>query len=228
MSQTAIIAGVGPGLGEALARRFAREKCAVGLFARSDGYLSELAAEIGEQALAVPTDVTDPAAVRTGVEEVRDAFGPIDVLIHNASGGGWSGLAETEPEAFERAWRVGPFGGLLCTQAVLPDMQQSGGTIILTGATSAVRGRGGALGFSMAKFGVRGMAESLARELGPDGIHVAHVVIDGQIATDPNGSAGQPSKLDPDAIADAYWHLVQQDQSAWTLELDLRPQLETF
>jgi NAD(P)-dependent dehydrogenase (short-subunit alcohol dehydrogenase family) len=111
-------------------------------------------------------------------------------------------------------------------------LADDGGTIIFTGATTSVRGNGGAIGFSAAKFAVRGMAESMARELGPDGIHVAHVVIDGQILT-PGAKAQHQDRpdesfLDPDEIAENYWHLVEQDRSAWTLELDLRPHVEEF
>ncbi len=232
MTRTAVIAGVGPGLGESIARTFHEEGCRVGLFARSEAYLEELSAELGENALAVPTDITDPAEVETGFEAVRSAFGSVDVLVNHASGGAWQGIREISPDAFEETWRVSAYGGLLCSQAAVPDMLESdGGTVIFTGATSAVRGRGGAVGFSAAKFAVRGMAESMARELGPEGIHVAHVVIDGQIL--PRGGAGTTERddgefLDPDAIADSYWHLVTQDRSSWTLELDLRPHVEEF
>ena len=233
MSHTAVIAGVGPGLGASLARRFVDEGCRVGLFARSGGVLDELADELGSGALAVPTDVTDPDQVAAGFDAVREAFGPVDVLVNHASGGAWKGLRDIGPDEFEAAWRVSAYGSLLCSQAAVEDMLAAGGgTIVFTGATSAVRGRGGALGFSAAKFAVRGMAESMARELGPAGIHVAHVVIDGQIAT-PSAVARHPDRdretfLDPDAIADTYWRLVEQDRSAWTLELDVRPHVESF
>ncbi len=232
MTRTAVIAGVGPGLGKSIAKRFLEEGCQVGLFARSAEYLEKLSAELGENALAVPTDITDPAAVEAGFEAVRSAFGPVDVLVNHASGASWEGVREIPPESFETAWRVSAYGGLLCSQAALPDMlESSGGTIIFTGATSAVRGRDGAVGFSAAKFAVRGMAESMARELGPEGIHVAHVVVDGGILP-PEGISGtgrnEEEFLDPDAIADSYWHLVTQDRSSWTLEMDLRPHVETF
>jgi NAD(P)-dependent dehydrogenase (short-subunit alcohol dehydrogenase family) len=233
MARTAVIAGVGPGLGESLARRFVDEGCQVGLFARSADYLDELAADLGDDTLAVPTDITDPQQVDAGFEAVREAFGPVDILVNHASGGSWKGLGDISPDEFEQAWRVSAYGALLCSQEAAEDMlNEDGGTIIFTGATSAVRGRGGALGFSAAKFGVRGMAESMARELGPDGIHVAHVVIDGQIET-PRVEEMYPNRdeetfLDPDAIADSYWHLVTQDRSAWTLELDVRPHVEEF
>jgi NAD(P)-dependent dehydrogenase (short-subunit alcohol dehydrogenase family) len=235
MTRTAVVAGVGPGLGASLADQFVTEGCQVGLFARSAGYVEGLAADLresGGDALAVPTDITDRTAVEEGFAAVRGAFGPVDVLVNHASGAPWSGV-DVDPAAFERSLRVGPVGSLHCTQEAVGDMRETGGgTVIFTGATSAVRGRDGALGFSAAKFATRGMAQSLARELGPAGIHVAHVVVDGQILT-PSVRETDPDRpeeafLDPDAIAESYWHLVEQDQSAWTLELDLRPHVEEF
>ena len=233
MTRTAVIAGVGPGLGEALARKFVDEGCHVGLFARSGDYLDDLAADLGDDALAVPTDITDPEAVDAGFEAVREAFGPVDILVNHASGGSWKGLRDISREEFEQAWRVSSYGALCCSQAAVDDMLAGdGGTIIFTGATSAIRGRDGAVGFSAAKFANRGLAESMARELGPEGIHVAHVVLDGQILT-PAAERQQPDRdaeefLDPKAIAETYWHLVEQDRSAWSLEVDLRPHVEEF
>ena len=231
MSQTAVIAGVGPGLGESLARKFVDEGCQVGLLARSTGYLEDLSAELGEQAVGVPTDISDEERVEEAFDEVREAFGPVDILVNHASGAAWKGVRDISPEEFEQAWRVSAHGALVCSQQAVADMDD-GGTIIFTGATSAVRGRDGAVGFSAAKFAVRGMAESMARELGPEGIHVAHVVIDGQIAT-PTMRRQHPERdddslLDPDEIAESYWHLVEQDETSWTLELDLRPYVEEF
>lgn len=236
MSRVAVIAGVGPGLGESLARKFATEGCDVGLFARSEEYLDDLADDLREQGVesaGVSTDLTNPDAIREGFETIREELGPVDVLVNHASGGAWKSLREISPEEFEEAMQVGPLGGLVCSQEAVSDMLDGdGGTIIFTGATSAVRGHGGAIGFSAAKFAVRGMAESMARGLGPEGIHVAHVVIDGQILTpsarESDQRRGEESYLDPDAIAESYWHLVEQDRSAWTLELDLRPHVEEF
>ena len=236
MARTAVIAGVGPGLGESLARKFAREGCHVGLFARSTDYIAELAGDLeaaGYDALAVPTDLSDPEQVRAGFDEVRQAFGPVDVLVNHASGGSWKGLMDASVEEFERAFAVNGTGAFVCSQEAVGDMlDNGGGTVIFTGATSAVRGRGGAIGFSAAKFAARGMAEDMARELGPEGVHVAHVVVDGQIRT-PQAEDAYPDRdretfLDPDAMAETYWHLVEQDRSAWTLELDLRPHVEEF
>jgi len=231
MARTAVIAGVGPGLGASLAERFVDEGCQVGLFARSTGYIESLADDLGEDAVAAPVDVADPDAVREGFETVRDAFGPVDVLVHNASAATWDGLTDVSVEDFDRALDVNARGALLCSQEAAADMLATdGGTIVFTGATSAVRGREGAVGFSAAKFAARGMAESMARELGPAGVHVAHVVVDGGISPpDADPAAGDvEDSLDPDAIADSYWHLVEQDRSSWTLELDLRPHVEEF
>ncbi|MEF8886748.1 MAG: SDR family NAD(P)-dependent oxidoreductase [Haloarculaceae archaeon] len=245
MTRTAVIAGVGPGLGASLARRFAAEGCDVGLLARTASFVEGLASDIGAEypgaAVAAPADITDREAVAEAFATVRETLGPVDVLVNHASGATWDG-ADIDPGDFRRSLEVGPVGSLHCTQEALADMRDTDGggaegpaegtrgTVLFTGATSAVRGRDGALGFSAAKFAVRGMAESLARELGPEGIHVAHVVIDGGIATPVALEAGgDPEELlDPDAIADSYWHLVEQDRSSWTLELDLRPHVEEF
>jgi len=183
VARTAVIAGVGPGLGESLARRFAEEGCEVGLFARSGEYVAELAADLPTDAVGVETDLTDPEDVQVGFERVREELGPVDVLVNHASGGSWKGLRDISADEFEQAWRVNDYGAFLCSREAVSDMldgddgdgggrndggeggtddeSSDGGTIIFTGATSAVRGRGGALGFSSAKFAARGMAESM-------------------------------------------------------------------
>jgi NAD(P)-dependent dehydrogenase (short-subunit alcohol dehydrogenase family) len=231
MTETAVIGGVGPGLGAALARRFVDEGYRVGLFARSAAYIKELGDELGDRAVAVPTDVTDREAVAAGFAAVREAFGPVDVLVNHASGGVWKGLCDIDAGEFERALAVSATGALHCAQEAVPDMLDGdGGTVVFTGATSAVRGRAGAVGFSAGKFAARGMAESMARELGPEGVHVAHVVLDGQVLP-PDGPADDrdpASYLDPAAVAESYVALVEQERSAWTLELDLRPHVEQF
>ena len=232
---TAVIAGAGPGLGESVARRFAAEGCEIGLLARSGGYLDELSDDLPTDAVGVATDLTDSGDIAAAFDRVRDDLGPVDVLVNNASAASWSGLRDTSVDAFDRAYEVGPRADFLCSQAAVRDMldedcpaDDRGGTIVFTGATTSVRGREGAVGFSMAKFGPRGLAESMAKELGPDGVHVAHVVIDGGILGPDVETETPEDYLDPDAIADSYWHLVQQDRSAWTLELDLRPHVEGF
>ncbi len=232
----AVIAGVGSGLGASLARRFAQEGCKVALLARSTEYLEQLAREINEKhgagsAFAVTCDLGNPEQIADAFKQVREKLGPTDLLVNHASSGGGprgGSLLELDPDAFERAWRVGVFGALLCAREAAADMLASGrngGTILFTGATSSVRGRG--IAFSSAKFGSRGLAQSLARELWPRGIHVAHIVLDGGFA---DLSQGPPAndELDPDAMATVYWQLVCQERSAWTLELDLRPYQEKF
>jgi NAD(P)-dependent dehydrogenase (short-subunit alcohol dehydrogenase family) len=229
----AIVAGVGPGLGAALVRKLVTEGCGVGMFARSPEFIGKLATEIGSNALAIPTDVSNPKQVAAGFQKVRRQLGPVEMLIANASGSVGEGLMETTPEQFERTWRIGVCGAFLCAGEAVLDMLECGaGAIIFTGATSSVRGRGGAVAFSSAKFAVRGLAQSLAVELWPKGIHVAHVVIDGVIDTQEvrkrrKSSAKEPL-LSPKAIAEAYWNLIQQDRSAWSLEIDLRPNKEAF
>lgn len=231
--RVAIVAGVGPGLGAALVRKLTKEGCNVGMFARSSKFIGALAAELGENALAIPTDVSDAKQVTTGFRKVRDRLGPVEILIAHASGSVGEGLMKTTPKQFEQSWRVAVLGAFLCVREAVPDMLNRGaGAIIFTGATSSVRGRGGAVAFSSAKFAVRGLAQSLAVELWPEGIHVAHVIIDGVIDTPQVRRAYKPSAneplLEPEAIADSYWDLIQQERSAWSLEIDLRPNKEAF
>jgi len=152
--------------------------------ARSSEFIDSLAAELGENALAVAADISNPEQVTAGFRKVRQQLGPVEILIAHASGSIGEGLMKTTPEQFERSWRIGVYGAFLCAREAVPDMLKRGvGAIIFTGATSSVRGRGGAVAFSSAKFAIRGLAQSLAVELWPKGIHVAHVIIDGVIDT---------------------------------------------
>ncbi|MGH8094827.1 MAG: SDR family NAD(P)-dependent oxidoreductase [Chthoniobacterales bacterium] len=229
--RVALITGVGPGLGAALARRFARGGYAVGLVARHEEFIDQLAAEIshaGGKAIGVVADVSHPEEVKTAVAQVRARLGRISLLLHNASAANREGLLGTTPAEFESAWRVASLGGFVCAQETARDMIEAGaGTMIFTGATSSVRG-GGWLAFSSAKFALRGLVQSLARELWPRGVHVAHAVVDGIIAAPGATPSPDEPQLDPGQMAEAYWHLAQQNRSAWTLELDLRPNDETF
>ncbi|HEY1582199.1 MAG TPA: SDR family NAD(P)-dependent oxidoreductase [Chthoniobacterales bacterium] len=228
--RVALVTGVGPGLGAALARRFARGGFALGLVARHADYIEKLAREIstaGGKAFAVRADVSNAAAAEAAVTKVRKELGVIDVLLHNASSSSGDGLLKTTPKQFESSWRVAALGGFVCARATAPDMIAAGeGAMIFTGATSSVRG-GGWLAFSSAKFALRGLVQSLARELWPQGVHVAHVVVDGVIGAGEEVSLNEPL-LDPDQMAEAYWHVAGQERSAWTLELDLRPHREKF
>ena len=236
MKKTAIISGVGPGLGASLARKFAKEGWAVGLLARTPGYIESLASELNEggaSALAVATDITQLDQVAASFAKIREQLGAVDVLVNHAGNATWKSFTNLTPREFEQSWRVCALGSFLCSQHALPDMLEGeSGAILFTGATSAIRGRGAASAFSSAKFAVRGLAWSLAREVGPKGIHVAHVIIDGVIDT-PGVRLSLPDDtdeplLDPDAIAQAYWSLATQDKSAWSFEVDLRPHNEEF
>jgi NAD(P)-dependent dehydrogenase (short-subunit alcohol dehydrogenase family) len=231
-----VIAGVGPGLGASLARKFAKEGCRLAVLARSSDFLESLSEEIrrrGTEILAIPTDIAEADQVAAAFERIRDQLGPVDVLINNASASGPFGqpFVELTPESFAHGWQVGVLGPFLCSQAVVPDMLiKNAGCILFTGATSSVRG--GAITFSSAKFGMRGLALALARELWPKGIHVAHIIIDGVIRENESepGTEDQNAEplMNPAAIAEVYWGLVRQDRSAWTMELDLRPHREKF
>ncbi len=236
MSKIAVIAGVGPGLGAAIARKFANEGCNLALLARSAAYsinLSKRLEETGVTVIPIPTDITDANQVAASFTQIRQELGVPDILVNHAGNAAWGNLIELTAEAFENSWRVCTLGAFLCVKQVASEMiEKGGGTILFSGATSAVRGRAGAIAFSSAKFAMRGLASSLAREVGPKGIHVAHIIIDGIIDT-PNlrerYKLGQDEPLlKPDDIAETYWALVQQERSAWTFEVDVRPYNEEF
>ncbi|MCA9689711.1 MAG: SDR family NAD(P)-dependent oxidoreductase [Nannocystaceae bacterium] len=232
----AVVVGAGPGLGGAVARRFAREGFAVALLARREESVAGDAAairEAGGEVLALAVDTTDDAAVAAAHARVCEGLGPPTALIYNAGAFKFGGVLELEPAEFETCWRVNCMGAFLWARRVLPAMVERGaGTILLTGATAALRGSANFAGLAVGKFGLRALAQSLAREFGPQGIHVAHPVIDGQIATPRQQSSRRErpvdSYLDKDAIAEAYWQLHVQPRSVWTLEQDLRPYVERF
>jgi NAD(P)-dependent dehydrogenase (short-subunit alcohol dehydrogenase family) len=236
MSKVAIVIGAGPGLGAAVARRFAREGFSVGVVARSRGTVEPIAQQIaaaGGRAHAFAADATSTAAVAALFTGVRAELGPPDVLVYNASAFQMGGILEISPEDFERCWKVGCHGAFLCAREVLPAMVERGaGTILLTGATAAMRGSARFSCLAVGKFGLRALGQSMAREFGPRGVHVAHIIVDGQIDSErvrsrsPTRSAS--TLLDPDAIAETYWQLHAQPAVSWTQEIDLRPATETF
>ncbi len=236
MTHTAVVTGVGSGLGASLVRKLVKEGYRVGMFARSSNSIRSLEEELNTKetvAIGISTDISDRAQVQRGFQQIRETFGPIDLLINHAGNAAWKEFLALTPEDFEQSWRVCAYGSFLCTQEAVTDMMNlQRGTILFSGATSSIRGRKGALAFSSAKYAVRGLADSLARELWPQNIHVAHVIIDGAIDTPDLREHGSPPSteplLNPDEMADAYWSLVQQPQNAWSLELDLRPFNEDF
>jgi NAD(P)-dependent dehydrogenase (short-subunit alcohol dehydrogenase family) len=229
----AVVLGVGPGLGAALARRFAREYAVV-IGARRAEYLHSLADEIrasGGEVLEVPFDVGDQAQHEAAYRTITERLGAPEVLLYNAGSGKWGTITEITAEQYESSWRVNAYGAFLSARQCAPAMIARGrGAMLFTGATAGVKAGPRSIAFGPAKFAMRGLAQSLARDLGPKGIHVAWINIDGGIDI-PGRSYGNRTEEDllkPDAIADTYWHLAHQDRSAWTMELELRPFKEKF
>jgi NAD(P)-dependent dehydrogenase (short-subunit alcohol dehydrogenase family) len=232
--QVAVVVGVGPGLGLALVRRFAKAGMAVALAARTKDRLEQLLAkEAIESARAYACDATEPAAVEGLFAQVEQDLGTPEVVVFNAGAFRPGGILEIDPADFEQCWRIGCFAGFLVGQAAARRLVGQGrGTIIFTGATAALRGSARFANLAVPKFGLRALAQTMARELGPQGIHVGHVIIDGQIRSERYAhlaaERGPDALLEPDAIAEAYYQLHAQPRSAWTLELDLRPWVEKF
>jgi NAD(P)-dependent dehydrogenase (short-subunit alcohol dehydrogenase family) len=231
----AVVVGVGPGTGAALARRFSKAYRVV-LVARSADYLKTLAGEIradGGEVLEAPADVANSSEIAGTFAAIRAKLTDPEVLLYNAGSGTWGTIVDISAEQYEAAWRVNAFGAFLCAKEVAPAMIERGhGVMLFTGATAGVKAGARSISFGPAKFAMRGLAQSLARDLGPRGIHVAWINIDGGIDI-PRVRRGNPNFKDedllkPDAIAETYWHLAHQDRSAWTMELELRPFKEKF
>jgi NAD(P)-dependent dehydrogenase (short-subunit alcohol dehydrogenase family) len=227
--RTALIVGAGPGLSASLARLLARQGLTVALAARDAGKLAGLCSETG--ASAHGCDASDPAQVAALFASVEAKHGSPDVVIYNASARARGALVDLDPEAVRRAIEVSAFGAFLVSQQAARRMLPAGrGAILLSGATAGVKGFALSASFAMGKFALRGLAQSMARELSPQGIHVAHVVIDGGIRSTarPMPENAPDSMLDPDAIAETYWHLLGQHRSAWSWEVEVRPWVERF
>lgn len=242
MTQTglAVIAGVGEGLGIAIARRFARGGYKAVLVSRKPEKLEHMAAEIieeGGQALACPVDLRDEIAVRSMFDELEAKHGPVEAAVFNAGAQHRQEFMEIEPAMVEKVWRLGCHAGFVVGQAAARHMAFRGrGTILFTGATASVRGGAEFAAFAITKAGLRALAQSMARSLGPKGIHVAHVVVDGVVdmpaihARFPDlvAKLGDDGMLSTDAIAETYFALHNQQRSAWSFEVDVRPWSEQF
>jgi NAD(P)-dependent dehydrogenase (short-subunit alcohol dehydrogenase family) len=227
--RTALIVGVGSGLSASLARLFAKNGMKIALAARRADGLAALAQEVGGEAFAC--NAADPADVAKLFSGVEAAFGAPDVVVYNASYRTRGPLVELVPEEVAKSIAVSAFGGFLVGQeAVKRMLPKHHGAVIFTGASASVKGYAQSAPFAMGKFALRGLAQSMARELQPQGIRVGHVVIDGGIRSEgrPNPPDKPDSMLDPDAIAQSYLHLLQQPRSAWAWEIELRPWLERF
>jgi NAD(P)-dependent dehydrogenase (short-subunit alcohol dehydrogenase family) len=226
---TALIVGAGSGLSASLARVLAKEGIRVALAARSTDDLAALVEEIGGRAFAC--DATEPAQVEKLFSDAEAAFGAPEIVVYNASYRVRGPLADLDAGEVEKSLAVSAFGGFLVgQQAVRRMLAKKHGVILFTGASASIKGYAQSAPFAMGKFALRGLAQSMAREFAPQGIHVAHVVIDGAINS---GRRQEPpdkpaSMLDPNAIAASYLHLIHQPRSAWTWEIELRPWVEPF
>jgi NAD(P)-dependent dehydrogenase (short-subunit alcohol dehydrogenase family) len=234
--RVAAVLGVGPGLGAAVARRFAGEGYAVAMMSRQEESLAEIRQDIehdGATALPISADATDADSVAAAFRTVRAELGDPEVLVYNAGAFQVGGVLEISPDQFDECFRANCAGAFYAAREVLPAMVEAGrGTILLTGASAALRGKAKFSALAVGKFGLRALSQSIAREFGPQGVHVSHVIIDGQINT-PSMREMFPDReehtlLSSNAIAETYWQLHTQHRTAWTLELDLRPSVERF
>ena len=225
--ETALIVGAGPGLSASLI--FSREGMRVAFAARSVEKLADLCAETGAQAFAC--DAVEPDQVKRLFDDVEKRIGTPDVVVFNSSARARGPLVELVPADVENTLAVSAFAGfLVAQQAARRMLPRKSGAILFTGASASVKGYAQSAPFAMGKFALRGLAQSMAHELAPQGIHVAHFVIDGAIRN-PGGTEPPErpdSMLDPDAIAENYLHVLRQKRSAWTWEIELRPWVESF
>jgi NAD(P)-dependent dehydrogenase (short-subunit alcohol dehydrogenase family) len=227
--KSALIVGAGSGLSASLARLFAKHGLQVALASRSPDRLARLAEETA--AVTFACEAAEPEEVAALFDVVIATTGVPDIVVYNASARARGPITDLDPAAVARAIAVSGYGGFLVGQQAARHMVPRGtGAILFTGASASVKGYVQSAAFAMGKFALRGLAQSMARELAPQGLHVAHFVIDGGIrsATRPDPNDKPDSMLDPDAIAEAYWHVANQPRSAWTWEVELRPWVERF
>jgi NAD(P)-dependent dehydrogenase (short-subunit alcohol dehydrogenase family) len=222
------IVGIGPKNGAAFARCFDRAGYRVALLSRRTSFSEELAKEL-DDARAYVCDASDPASIATAFATLQSEMGPVDVLIYNAGGGGWQTVEEITADDFEQGWRVNALGALLASQQVIPAMKGKGaGNIVFVGATASLRGRPKTTGFAAAKAAQRSLAQSMAKHLGPQGIHVSLLIIDGQIDSPGSAATSRGERLDPNDIASLALYLTTQPSSAWSFEVDARPSRENW
>ncbi|MEJ0065273.1 MAG: SDR family NAD(P)-dependent oxidoreductase [Caulobacteraceae bacterium] len=226
---TALIVGAGPGISASLARSLRSAGLAVGLAARNVDKLAPLAAEIGATTFAA--DAADPDAVARLFDEADAKIGVPDLVVYNPSARVRGRIVDIDAQDVRRAVEISAFGGFLVVQQAAKRMEpKQHGAILLTGATASVKGFALSSAFAMGKFALRGLAQSAARELGPQGIHVVHFVIDGGVrsAIRPDPTDNPDSTLDPDGVAESYLAALRQPRSAWSWEIELRPWVERF
>lgn len=235
-NKLAVVIGVGPGIGASVAVKFAAHGYNVGLISRSLDKLTPVAEQIqkhGVKALSVPADAGNEQQLRQAFDKIHSELGHTSVLVYNAGGYIQGGVLDVKPEALTNALNIGTVGVLTAVQSVLPNMlKEKQGTILVTGATASLRGGAKFLGLAVPKAATRNLVQSIAREVQPQGVHVAHIIIDGQVGT-PRQRQGQPDRpydsfLHQDEIAEQYWNLHTQHKTVWTHELDLRPYVEKW
>ena len=235
--KVAVILGTGPGLGSALAHKFSSEGYKIAIVSRTKKKLEKIQKDIessGGEAFIAQADVTNEKEIKEAFNKIFQKFGGnIDVLVYNAGNFKMQSILKIKPDEFKTSWNINCFGAFLSSKLVLPSMlKRKKGTVIFTGATASIRGSAGFSRLAVGKFGLRALAQSMAREFGPKGVHIAHIVIDGQIAnpSSSNKLSKQDSKsyLSPGAIAEQYWQIHNQPSTSWTLEMDLRPAAEHF
>jgi NAD(P)-dependent dehydrogenase (short-subunit alcohol dehydrogenase family) len=227
-----VVAGVGPGNGAAMAKRFGDAGCRLALLSRNLEHAAPIAAQVtGSRAYAC--DVSDAPSVMACFEAITHDLGPVDTLLYNAGSGVFADIEAITAEQLEQAWRVNTLGAFLCARAVIPAMKaKRSGNIVFIGATASRRGGKNSAAFAPAKAAQRSLAESMARALWPAGIHVALIVIDGVVDLE-RTRAAMPQKpedffVDPAGVAEIAWNLTRQSRRAWSLELEARPLGETW
>jgi NAD(P)-dependent dehydrogenase (short-subunit alcohol dehydrogenase family) len=225
--RTALIIGAGSGISGSLARQLRDSGVKVGLAARNAGKLQQLAQEV--EAVAFVADASDPASVAQLFRDVDASIGEPDIVVYNPGARAHGSVADIDPEAVRKAIETCAFGGFLAVQQAARRMiPKRRGAILLTGATASVKGYPLSSAFAMGKFALRGLAQSAARELGPQGIHVAHFIIDGGVRKGATAADDTDGMLSPDSVARSYIDTLRQTRDAWSLEIDLRPWLERF
>ena len=230
MSDVILIVGAGPGLGASIGRCFAAEGFKVAVASRTQAKIDGVAASI-DGARAYICDATNEASVHALYDQVTADLGTPNVAVFNASGRVRKSVLDIEADEFINAWMAACHGGFLVgREAARRMVPKSAGTILFTGATASVKSNAMSAGFAVGKFGLRALAFSMARELGPKGVHVGHVIVDGGIRADhrPDDLDVADKWMNPDDIAESYWHLHAQRRSSWTVEVDVRPWVETF
>lgn len=220
------IIGIGPGNGLSFAKKFSKEGYSVALCSRNLNRLQEYADQI-DNAHAFEYDVTDAEAADTVFSQIREKLGPVSTLIYNAGAGDFSNFDDSTLKSFQRAWEVNAGGLFTAVKAVLADIRSCKGNIVVIGATASLRGGINTVPFASAKSAQRSLAQSLSKSLGPEGVHVSYVIVDGMINLESTrrNMPGKPAEffMSPDDIADSVYFLTEQKESAWTFELDLRP-----